>query len=57
MTLPKQSEKQYLEDYLKAHGFGLSLPGSSVNRQVKKTGNIVQDYIAAAGFGLKKPQL
>ncbi len=57
MNQPNPAAKQFIDDYLKACGYGLSLPSSSVKQQVKQTGNPVQDYVAAAEFGLKKPQL
>jgi hypothetical protein len=47
------SGKHFVQDYLKACGYGYCLPGQP-RPPVKTTGNIVQDYINAAGFGLPK---
>lgn len=56
MTQTPQPEKQFVFDYIKAHGYGDFPPDSMVRPPIVKTGNIVQDYIAAAGYELpKKP--
>jgi hypothetical protein len=56
MTQPNL-ENNVLENYLKACGYGLYLPGQPVRQQVKLTGDPVRDYIAAAGFGyLESPK-
>ncbi len=55
MTQETPSEKNPVQDYIKAHGFGLSSPDRAVRPPVVLTGNTAQDYINAAGFGLRKP--
>jgi hypothetical protein len=54
MTQPNPAAKQFINDFLKSHGYGYCLPGQPLRPPIKKTGNIVQDYINAAGFGLSK---
>jgi len=62
MTQETPSEKNPVQDYIKAHGFGLSSPDRAVRSSasalalspIKLTGDPVRDYIAAAGFGLPK---
>lgn len=52
MTQPNPAAKQFIDDYLKACGYGLYLSDQPVRQPVKRTGDPVHDYIAAAGFGL-----
>ena len=58
MTQKTPSEKNLVQEYLTAAGYGTNLPDSLVRPPIVKTGNIVQDYLAAAGYGLpKKPEV
>jgi hypothetical protein len=54
MTQETPSEKNPVQDYIKAHGFGLSSPDRAVRSPITRTGNAVKDYILACGYGLSK---
>lgn len=55
-TQPNPAAKQFIDDYLKSHGYGYCLPGQRLRPPVVLTGDPVKDYVAIAGFGYLESQ-